>query len=425
MSITSGNAEGMTSQLTRPLNSLITLCLTRLSRQNETHGAAPSHISNHDIRVPVRNGQTSAGDHIKTLFDCDLPTDKENETFVKCLEKAQLQGPGIRFVVIGSENYVGKWLNGGRRGHGLNYKCFAQQFVGSPVGPGQRNFFEQTLLLGEVQYDDITKQLDDMAQAEGIEQTNIKYGDNKVYDRMVEEASIRCQRRLANIVRCIARCSLRPICISGGNEDILGLGYGVHLGRTIARGTPSNLTLGNFDCHGDYKNLEERGAHSGNGFSFLNTIGILKKYAVLGLSPYENRESMMEQLISTNCWYRYLDDISVIGAPNRPSLHESLLEMIKALDAENDEVPGLCVDLDVTEDLTTVSCPATLGITRAQVHELVQEFTRYNKPFFLLLAEGMPDPMIPLTEGINRTLGKYQAGLVSCFLRNCISVPHI
>ena len=52
--------------------------------------------------------------------------------------------------------------------------------------------------------------------------------------------------------------------------------YGVHLGRTIARGTPSNLTLGNFDCHGDYKNLEERGAHSGNGFTFLNTIGILK-----------------------------------------------------------------------------------------------------------------------------------------------------
>ena len=50
----------------------------------------------------------------------------------------------------GSENYVGKWLNGGRRGHGLNYKCFAQQFVSSPVGPGQRNFFEQTLLLGEV-----------------------------------------------------------------------------------------------------------------------------------------------------------------------------------------------------------------------------------------------------------------------------------
>lgn len=143
--------------------------------------------------------------------------------------------------------------------------------------------------------------------------------------------------------------------------------YGVHLGRTIACGVPSNLTLGNFDCHGDYKSLDERGAHSGNGFSFLNTIGILKvciftssylhniilrflgiqicfylfifsysvhiitthhyyihmlyrpgcwgshiklyiyfqKYAVLGLTPYENRESMMEQLISTNCWYRY------------------------------------------------------------------------------------------------------------------------
>ena len=53
----------------------------------------------------MRNGQTSAGDHIKTLFDCDLPTDKENETFVKCLEKAQLQGPGIRFVVIGLLKY--------------------------------------------------------------------------------------------------------------------------------------------------------------------------------------------------------------------------------------------------------------------------------------------------------------------------------
>ena len=35
-------------------------------------------------------------------------------------------------------------------------------------------------LVFQVQYDDITKQLDDMAQAEGIEQTNIKYGDNKV-----------------------------------------------------------------------------------------------------------------------------------------------------------------------------------------------------------------------------------------------------
>ena len=54
--------------------------------------------------------------------------------------------------MAGSENYVGKWLNGGRRGHGLNYKCFAQQFVSSPVGPGQRNFFEQTLLLGEVSF---------------------------------------------------------------------------------------------------------------------------------------------------------------------------------------------------------------------------------------------------------------------------------
>eukprot|EP00116_Pleurobrachia_bachei_P011696 sb/3471958/ len=98
----------------------------------------------------------------------------------------------------------------------------------------------------------------------------------RAYDRMVEEASVRCQRRLANIVRCIARCSLRPICISGGNEDILGLGYGVHLGRTIARGTTTNLTLGNLDCHGNYKSLEERGAHSGNGFSFLNAIGCLK-----------------------------------------------------------------------------------------------------------------------------------------------------
>ena len=66
-----------------------------------------------------------------------------------------------------------------------------------------------------------------------------------------------------------------------------------------------------------------------------------------------------------------------------------------------------------------------LLLTSSQVHELVQEFTRYNKPFFLLIAEGMPDPDIPLTEGINRTLGKYQAALVSCFLRNCISVPHI
>ena len=36
--------------------------------------------------------------------------------------------------------------------------------------------------------------------------------------------------------------------------------------------------------------------------------------------------------------FRYLDDISLIGAPNRPSLYESLLDMIKALDAENDEV---------------------------------------------------------------------------------------
>ena len=35
-------------------------------------------------------------------------------------------------------------------------------------------------LVFQVQYDDITKQLVDMAQAEGIEQTNIKYGDNKV-----------------------------------------------------------------------------------------------------------------------------------------------------------------------------------------------------------------------------------------------------
>ena len=52
----------------------------------------------------MRAGQTAAGDHIRTLFDCELPSDKENETFVKCLEKAQLSGSGIRFVVIGKES---------------------------------------------------------------------------------------------------------------------------------------------------------------------------------------------------------------------------------------------------------------------------------------------------------------------------------
>jgi len=413
-----------TQELTRPLNSLITICLTRLLRDNSTETSS-QNVRHHDISVPVRNGQRAAGDHIRTLFDCELPTDTENETFVKCLEKAQLQGPGIRFVVLGSENCVGKWLNGGVRGNGKNYECFARQFVSTPVGPGQRMFYEQTLLLGEVQYDDITQQLTDMALSEGINQDEIKYGQNSVYDRMCEEASIKCQRRLANIVRCIARCSLRPICVSGGNEDILGLGYGVHLGRTIARGTPTNLTLGNLDAHADYKYLEERGAHSGNGFSILKSIGCLKKYAVLGLSPYENRESMMENLISSNCWYRYLDDISLTGAKNRPTLADSLLDMVRALESDGGEIPGLCVDLDVTEDLGTVSCPATIGFSRAQVHELVQDFTRYNKPFFLLLTEGAPDPNTPITKGVNRCLGKYQAALVNCFLRNCISVPHI
>ena len=38
----------------------------------------------------------------------------------------------------------------------------------------------QGVLAWQVQYDDITKQLNDMAHAEGIEQTNIKYGENKV-----------------------------------------------------------------------------------------------------------------------------------------------------------------------------------------------------------------------------------------------------
>ena len=42
------------------------------------------------------------------------------------------------------------------------------------------SFWSPYFLVFQVQYDDITKQLDDMAQAEGIEQTNIKYGDNKV-----------------------------------------------------------------------------------------------------------------------------------------------------------------------------------------------------------------------------------------------------
>lgn len=52
----------------------------------------------------------------------------------------------------GSENCVGKWLNGGQRGNGKNYECFARQFVSTPVGPGQRMFYEQTLLLGEVTF---------------------------------------------------------------------------------------------------------------------------------------------------------------------------------------------------------------------------------------------------------------------------------
>eukprot|EP00116_Pleurobrachia_bachei_P004388 sb/3464650/ len=175
------------------------------------------------------------------------------------------------------------------------------------------------------------------------------------------------------------------------------------------------------------------------------TLGLtrLQKYAVLGLSPYENREAMMERLISTNCWYshlsvtyaftkyfnaRFLDDITVIGATGRPTLYQTVVDMTRALETDGGEVRNsiltyfilhtvgprfrdtlgerlLLFKNNVTEDLPTVSCPATLGLTRLQVHELVQEFTRYNKPFFLLIAEGMPDPLVPLIDGKYAVLG--------------------
>eukprot|EP00116_Pleurobrachia_bachei_P015401 sb/3475663/ len=98
----SSTVECLTSKLTRPLNSIINLCLTRLIRGSgePLGGVIPENVTSFDIRVPVRAGQTSAGDHIRTLFDCELPSDKENESFVKCLEKAQLSGSGIRFVVL-------------------------------------------------------------------------------------------------------------------------------------------------------------------------------------------------------------------------------------------------------------------------------------------------------------------------------------
>ena len=54
-------------------------------------------------RVPVRVGQTHVGDHVRTLFDSEVPKDNNNDSFIKCLEKVQFDGPGIRFVVLGME----------------------------------------------------------------------------------------------------------------------------------------------------------------------------------------------------------------------------------------------------------------------------------------------------------------------------------
>ncbi len=314
-----------------------------------------------------RKGETKLGENIQICT--------ENWT-------DELTQDSIKYVLFGIPEDIGPRANFGNGGAQNAWDAFLKKFLNMQSNRFYRG--DNLLLLGEINCTNLMTRSNELDASKQTDLTQLR--------QLVSELDDKVYR----VCKLIHEAGKIPIVIGGGHNN----SYGLIKGASLAHNKAINCI--NLDPHADYRALE--GRHSGNGFSYAKTEGLLDHYFVLALHEIYNSEHILERVPDK---FDYTSHEAILR--KEISFDEAL---DRALSRFGKTPCGIELDLDSIENVAT-SAITPCGISTTQARQYVLECAKRLNPAYLHLAEGAPR-----NDQEMNAVGKLLAYLVIDFLKS-------
>ncbi len=331
----------------------------------------------------MSNVLTLSSEQLNSYLSKRVGETKLGETIQLCSDnwEEDLKKDGIKFVLFGIPEDLGPRANFGNGGSQHAWEAFLKKFLNM-----QSNRFyngNDLLLLGEINCKDLMDRSKDLDLSSDM--TRLRQLVSELDERVYKTCQI------------IREAGKIPIAIGGGHNN----SYGLIKGSSLALNKSINCI--NLDPHADFRALE--GRHSGNGFSYAKTEGLLDQYFVLALHEIYNSEHILDRVPSK------FDYTSYEAIVRREISFEEALN--RALSRFGKTPCGVELDLDGIENVAT-SAITPCGISTFEARRYLIECAKQLNPAYLHLAEGAPTNAQEMN-----AVGKLLAYLVVDFVKNC------
>jgi formiminoglutamase len=301
------------------------------------------------------------------------------------------------FVLVGLPEDIGVRANYGRGGAHTAWQPALTNILNM-----QSNAYltgKELLVLGHIDFDDLMKEAStlDFASDSGIDSVR----------KLVSEID----DRVSQIIKLIVKSGKTPIVIGGGHNNAYGNIKGAAQGLAeIGKIKSAKINCINCDAHSDFRSLE--GRHSGNGFSYAFTEGVLNSYAIVGLDENYIPQSVKVELEknSKRIHFTLFEDIFL---REKLSFKDSV---DKAIDFTENTYCGIELDMDIVQNIPA-SAKTPSGISANQARQFVSWTAKKTKAAYLHIAEAAP--VLSHIKTDNKT-GKLIAYLVTDFIKNSL-----
>ncbi|WKE65361.1 formimidoylglutamase [Gallaecimonas kandeliae] len=274
---------------------------------------------------------------------------------------AKAKSLGARFALLGVPEDLGPRANLGKGGAELGWPAFLQRFLNLQSQPGFPT--QSLLLLGELELNDLMAQGQELSAQRPEQLAKLR--------ELVGEVD----KRLAPVIKAIAKAGLIPIVIGGGHNNAFPIIQGMHQ----ALGDP--MAVLNIDPHADFRPME--GRHSGNGFRYAHEGGHLAQYQVLAMHSWKNSAASQQALKDAGFGFVSYQDLKVSRST---SLEQALEQLSRKLLGHP---TGLELDMDVI-NLMPASAYTNASLPLADVEYLIHRAATLLRPRYLHLCEAAP-----------------------------------
>ncbi len=293
----------------------------------------------------IRDGETRFGEKIAFIENLD-----------------DLNNTEAKFVLFGIPEDIGVRANHGKPGASKAWEACLNSLLNI-----QKNDFtapENIILLGEID-----------CRSEMQKADNIDEADPNYYPKLGDLVE-KIDEKVSTLVEKIISAGKTPIIIGGGHNNA----YGNIKGTSSALKKPLNIL--NIDAHTDLRKLEHR--HSGNGFSFAKSDGLLGKYSMFGIHKNYTPQYIFDE-IGSNSTIRFdlFENLILQTHQGKMAAFNSHLEFV------NKQAFGLELDCDAIINFPS-SAQSPSGFNLNMVRNFLQLTSEEKNCEYLHICEAAP-----------------------------------